>query len=187
MNGRILSPLQHAASGLAGLIKSTAMNLPLVMFAPLLVMTPPEVFAGTAPASAVYERCVSDAMKGVTSDRAADEARRTCRQRTAGDGVNDVDLPAGALDRLVIHAGFGWGIFSGTLYNGNNDYAITQITVVLTPMKTNDASEATGARKYDLDLAVQPLAKGALSMPVLSDTTLEYSWKITKARGYKIR
>ncbi len=166
------------------------MNLPLVMLAPLLALIPLEVFAGTIPAPAAYEQCVLDAMKGITSDRAADEARRTCRKQTAGDGGNDADLPAGALGKLVIHAGFGWGIFSGTLYNGNNDYAITQITVVLTPMnpmRMKDAEETTDAQAYNLDLAVQPLAKGALSMPILSDNTLEYSWKIVKARGYKIR
>jgi hypothetical protein len=36
-------------------------------------------------------------------------------------------------------------------------------------------------------LALEPLAKGSLSMPVPSDNTLEYTWKITKARGYKTR
>lgn len=167
-------------------MKSTAMNLPLVVFAPLLALIPLEVLAGNAAAPAAYEQCILDSMKGITSDRAADETRRACREST-GDKVIEADLPAHALGKLIVHAGFGWGIFSGTLYNGNNDYAITQITVALTPMRMSNGGETANARPYNLDLAVQPLAKGALSMPIPSDNTLEYSWEITKARGYKPR
>jgi hypothetical protein len=100
----------------------------------------------------------------------------------------ELDLPSDALNKLVVHAGFGWGIFSGTIYNGNKDYALARITVLLTPA-TNSKSEPipSNGREYDIALALEPLAKGSLSMPVPSDNTLEYTWKITKARGYKAR
>jgi hypothetical protein len=102
--------------------------------------------------------------------------------------TGELDLPPDALNKLIVHAGFGWGIFSGTIYNGNKDYAMTGVTVLLTPA-TNNRSEPTPAsgREYDIALALEPLAKGSLSMPVPSDNTLEYTWKITKARGYKAR
>ena len=160
--------------------------LPLVIFAPLVFLIPLDASAGSLSDTRAYEQCILDSMRGITSDRAAEEATRACREQFAGDRVN-ADLPTDALDKLIVHAGFGWGIFSGTLYNGNNDYAITQITVVLTPMRTSDVGKIADGSEYYLDLAVKPLAKGALSMPIPSDNTLEYSWKIAKARGYKIR
>src|SRR5690242_9689284 len=106
----------------------------LAMVAPLALLSLPGTTATNLPASGAYseafEQCLRDAMKGVTSDRAANEAKRNCRKQITGDWVKDADLPIGALDKLVIHAGFGWGIFSGSLYNGNGDYVLTQITVV---------------------------------------------------------
>jgi hypothetical protein len=169
----------------------------LTMLAPLALLSFPGTTATNLPApslpasgaySEAFEQCLRDAMKGVTSDRAANEAKRNCRKQITGDWVKDADLPIGALDKLVIHAGFGWGIFSGSLYNGNGDYVLTQITVVLTPMKkSNAANVPTEGREYNIALAVQPLAKAALSLPIPSDNTLEYSWKITRARGFKTR
>ena len=103
-------------------------------------------------------------------------------------GTEELDLPADALARLDVSAGFGWGIFSGTIFNGNKDYAITSITVLLTPPTNNKSAQTLGSgREYDIALALEPLTKGSLSMPVPSDNTLEYTWKITKARGYKAK
>lgn len=101
-------------------------------------------------------------------------------------GTEELDLPPNALARLDVSAGFGWGIFSGTIFNGNKDYAITGITVLLTPPTNNKSAQTLGSgSEYDIALALEPLTKGSLSMPVPSDNTLEYTWKITKARGYK--
>jgi hypothetical protein len=103
-------------------------------------------------------------------------------------GTKELDLSADALARLDVSAGFGWGIFSGTIFNGNKDYVLTSITVLLTPPTNNISDQTLGSgREYDIALALEPLAKGSLSMPVPSDSTLEYTWKITKARGYKAR
>ena len=103
-------------------------------------------------------------------------------------GSKEVDLPSDALNKLVVHAGFGWGIFSGTIYNGNKDYALTGVTVLLAPAANDKPGQTlSNGREYNIALALEPLAKGSLSMPVPSDNTLEYTWKITKARGYKAR
>lgn len=165
----------------------------LAMLAPLALLSLPATTATnlpatSLPASEAFEQCLRDAMKGVTSDRAADEVTRACREQARGNRAGETDLPPEALAKMVVHAGFGWGIFNGSLYNGNGDYAITQITVLLTPMKKSDAAQAPAeGREYDIALAVQPLSKAALSLPIPSDNTLEYSWKITKARGFKTR
>ncbi|SEK96832.1 hypothetical protein [Nitrosovibrio tenuis] len=169
-------------------MKSAAITLSLAMSAPLVFLIPLEASARNLSNPQTYERCIRDSMKGVTSNRAAEEATRACREQSAGDRVNDADLPPDALDKLEIHAGFGWGIFSGSLYNGNSGYAITQVIVLITPMtKGNVAAASADGTEYGIALAVQPLTKGALSMPIPSDNTLEYSWKIVKARGYKTR
>lgn len=164
----------------------------LALLVPLALLSLPGMAATNLPDAGAYsgafERCLRDAMKGVTSDRAADKVTRACREQTPGRATDEINLPPAALAKLVVHAGFGWGIFSGTLYNGNSDYVITQITVLLTPMRKSNVAEAPAeGREYNIALAVQPLTKAALSMPIPSDKTLEYSWKIVKARGFKIR
>lgn len=127
-------------------------------------------------------------MKGVTSNRAAASARQSCREKFAETEPPDTDLPPDALGKLIIHAGFGYGIFSGNIYNGNNDYTVTRITVLLTPAgKTKAVGASVSGKEYGIDLTVPPFTKSALSMPILSDNTLEYLWKVTKASGYRTR
>ena len=129
-------------------------------------------------------------MRDATGSRIASEGRNVCSQLPASGKPGDYELPQGAFEKLVVHAGFGWGIFSGTIYNGNSDYAVTSVTVRLSPRTTgNGKSEARlpDGNDYDIELNVPPLSKSALSMPIPSDNTLEYSWKIAKAKGYKIR
>ena len=129
-----------------------------------------------------YNQCIDRSAKGNSRQNTASATEAGC------EGTEELDLPADALGRLDVSAGFGWGIFSGTIFNGNKDYALTGITVLLTP-PANSKSDRTpaGGREYEIALALEPLAKGSLSMPVPSDNTLEYTWKITKARGYKAR
>ena len=130
----------------------------------------------------------SSSPQGKSVQNTASETEADCEKRLENVRSNELDLPSDALNKLVVHAGFGWGIFSGTIFNGNKDYAVTGVTVRLTPA-TNNQSEpvASSGREYDIALALEPLAKGSLSMPVPSDNTLEYMWKITKARGYQAR
>jgi hypothetical protein len=86
-----------------------------------------------------------------------------------------------------VHAGFGYGIFSGTLHNANPEYTITQVTVLITPAgKPSGAGQLETAREYNLVLVLNPNSTGSLSMLLPSDHIQEYSWKITKACGYKV-
>jgi hypothetical protein len=137
-----------------------------------------------------YSQCIniSGSAKGKSGQNTASETEAGCEKRLENVGSNALELPSDALNKLVVHAGFGWGIFSGTIFNGNKDYTVTGITVLLTPA-TNSKSELipSNGREYNIALALEPFAKGSLSMPVPSDNTLEYIWQITKARGYKAR
>jgi hypothetical protein len=147
-----------------------------------------EASAPSHAATGDYNQCIDRSAKGKSVRNTASAPQAGCEKRLENVGSEELDLPSDALNKLVVHAGFGWGIFSGTIYNGNKDYALTGVTVLLTPA-TNNKSNQTPAngREYDIALALTTLAKGSLSMPVPSDNTLEYTWKITKARGYKAR
>ena len=135
-----------------------------------------------------YNQCSDRSVKGKSRQDPASAAEAGCDKRLDDLGSKEVDLPSDALNKLVVHAGFGWGIFSGTIYNGNKDYALTGVTVLLAPAANDKLGQTlSNGREYNIALALEPLAKGSLSMPVPSDNTLEYTWKITKARGYKAR
>lgn len=152
-----------------------------------MLLVSPNLPAGSLPDPGGSHQCLQESMKGITSERAAAIAMRGCKE-SPGDRVTEADLPAEAFSKLVTHAGFGYGIFSGSIYNGNRDYTITQITIVLAPMRKKEAAGASvEGKEYHIDLNLEPFTKGALSMPIPSDNTLEYSWRLTTARGYKTR
>jgi hypothetical protein len=151
-----------------------------------LVLVSPSLPARSLSDPGNYDQCVLESMKGITSDRAADQAKQFCREKFSEMKLHQADLPPDAFGKLIIHAGFGYGVFSGNIYNGNNDYTVTRITVLLTPGgKTKPAEASLGGKEYDIDLTVPPFTKSALSMPILSDNTQEYLWKVTKASGYR--
>ncbi len=116
-----------------------------------------------------------------------DEAQVSCYVK------NSVQLPADAIAKLQIDAGFGWGIFSGTIYNGNSEYLVTQLTVNMTPINDHhmeimgEMSHEPKAHKIDLSLA--PLSKTALSMALKGDDTHvhDFEWEILQVLGHKIK
>ncbi len=116
-----------------------------------------------------------------------DEAQVPCHE------TSSVQLPADAIAKLQIDAGFGWGIFSGTIYNGNSEYLVTQLTVNMTPIHDHhmemmgDMSHEPKVHKIDLSLA--PLSKTALSMALKGDDTHvhDFEWEILQVLGYKIK
>lgn len=153
-----------------------------------MLLVSPNLPAGSLPDPGGYDQCLQESMKGITSDRAAAIAMRACSKESPENKVTEADLPADAFSKLVTHAGFGYGAFSGSIYNGNGDYTVTQVTVLIAPLEPGKGTGASvSGKEYNIKLTVQPLSKGALSMPIPSDNTLEYSWKVVKARGYKTR
>lgn len=153
-----------------------------------MLLLSPNLPAGSLTDPGGYHQCVQESTKGIASDRAAAIAMRVCRKESPEDKVTEANLPADAFSKLVTHAGFGYGAFSGSIYNGNGDYTVTQITVLIAPMEPGKGTGASvNGKEYDIELTVQPLSKGALSMLIPSDNTLEYSWKVIKARGHKTR
>ncbi|MDV6347728.1 hypothetical protein R2083_09390 [Nitrosomonas sp. Is35] len=104
-----------------------------------------------------------------------------------------IELPEEAVQKLKIDAGFGWGIFSGTIYNGNNQYHITQLVVSMTPVHDHHhmhmhANMSHDAKVHRIDLDLPPLSKGALSMALPDDVAgvHDFNWEILKVTGYPV-
>ena len=166
---------------------SLQLFLPLFIFG-LVLLISPNLCARSLPESSNYHQCVLESTKGVTGNSAMEIAKSASREKFPDTKFHDAELAPEVLGKLVIHAGFGYGIFNGSIYNGNSDYTLTQITILLAPMgKKESADVSVDGKKYNIDLTVQPLTKGALSMPIPSDNTLEYTWTLVNARGYKTR
>jgi hypothetical protein len=104
-----------------------------------------------------------------------------------------IELPQEAIQKLKIDAGFGWGIFSGTIYNGNDHYHITQLVVSMTPVHDHHhmhmhANMSHDAKVHRIDLDLPPLSKGALSMALPDDVVgaHDFKWEILKVTGYPV-
>ena len=169
------------------------MNASLQLFLPLFVfglvlLISPNLFARSLPDPDSYDLCVLESMRGIMRNSAAEMTKRACREKFPDTKFHDAELSPEVLGKLVIHAGFGYGIFNGSIYNGSSDYTVTQITILLAPIRKKESAAASvDGKKYNIDLTIQPLTKGALSMPIPSDNTLEYTWTLVNARGYKTR
>ncbi len=105
-----------------------------------------------------------------------------------------MELPPDAIQKLKIDAGFGWGIFSGTIFNGNDNYHITQLVVSMTPVHDHHHMHMHPDMPHDprthrIDLDLPPASKGALSMALPADVAdvHDFKWEIIKVTGYQTR
>lgn len=103
-----------------------------------------------------------------------------------------VELPSEAIQKLKIDAGFGWGIFSGTIFNGNDNLHITQLVVSMTPIHDGHSMHMHADMSHDpkihhIDLDLPPASKGALSMPLTGDDVHvhDFKWEVIKVIGYQ--
>lgn len=104
-----------------------------------------------------------------------------------------IELPTDAIQKLKIEAGFGWGIFSGTIYNGNDDYHVTRLIVSMTPKHDDHhmhmhAHMSHEPKVHQINLDLPPATKGALSMALPDDVAdaHDFDWEILQATGFKI-
>ncbi|MFH1025685.1 MAG: hypothetical protein V1764_03310 [Nitrospirota bacterium] len=133
-----------------------------------------------------YDECIVESMKGVTSDVAARAIIQSCQKKFPVKKPTDSELPSQALAKITGRAGLSFGSFRGSIYNGNNDYTITQITIVLIPKgNTHPADDFHNAKQYNVYVTVLPLTNSNFTVSVDSGDNEEFDWNITKARGYK--
>lgn len=120
----------------------------------------------------------------------------SCHSARDADSPCLIELPQDAIQKLKIDAGFGWGIFSGTIYNGNDDYHVTQLVISMTPKHDDHhmhmhmhANMSHDAKVHKIGLDLPPASKGALSMALPDDVAdaHDFNWKILTVSGYRIR
>jgi hypothetical protein len=118
----------------------------------------------------------------------ASEAAASCCQQQS----SRVELPSEAIQKLKIDAGFGWGIFSGTIFNGNDNLHITQLVVSMTPVHDGHHMHMHADMSHDpkihhIDLDLPPASKGALSMPLTGEDVHvhDFKWEVIKVIGYQ--
>lgn len=115
-----------------------------------------------------------------------------CCQQSDSKQSRSIELPAEAIQKLKIDAGFGWGIFSGTIYNGSENYHVTQLVVSMEPIHGHHHMDMHATMSHDpkihhIDLDLPPVSKGALSMPLANEDVHihDFTWKIIKVMGYQ--
>ena len=117
-----------------------------------------------------------------------------CCQQSDSKQSRLIELPEEAVQKLKIDAGFGWGIFSGTIYNGNENYRVTQLIVSMVPIHGHHHMDMHATMSHDpkihhIDLELPPASKGALSMPLAGEDVHihDFKWEIIKVMGYQTR
>jgi len=142
--------------------------------------------------SSHYEQCFTEAMAEKTGNIAQREAQTACREQFPKTAPQGNVLSNEAVQKLKIDAGFGWGIFNGTIYNGNSDYVITQLTISMTPIHDDHhmemhANMSHETKQHQIDLSLPPLSKGALSMALTGEDTHvhDFVWEVIQVIGYK--
>ncbi|MCB1986323.1 MAG: hypothetical protein H6936_06470 [Burkholderiales bacterium] len=129
----------------------------------------------------------------------ASDTTFTCIEQPETKQPCPVELPKDTIQKLKIEAGFGWGIFNGSIYNGNDKYIITQLVVNMTPIHDDHHHmEMMGGMHHDMphetrtrhiNMNLKPLTKGAISMALDDDVVHvhDFKWEVLKAFGHKVQ
>jgi len=132
-----------------------------------------------------YEDCIVESMQGVTSDAAAKLIAVSCRKKfPERNRIDDISLLPSVINALNGHASAYGNTFSGTLYNGDKEWVVTQITVVLQPKPKKGQKTSMPNREYNVDVTVTPLSSATFSIPIDGEPGIEFEWAISRGRGY---
>ena len=157
--------------------RHTVFALAIVIFSPVIQA---DIFGPDN-----FDECVTESMKGVTSDLAARAIIKSCRElfpdknkaNTRELSYEERTQLTGKARDLSYNSGFG-----GYLYNGNSEITITEVTISLTPIDVEDAEP----RRYRVPVTLRPLARADFSFKfVRVDGVTGYKWSIVSAKGYE--
>lgn len=118
-------------------------------------------------------------------------ATAPCTRQSGSQQPCLVELPEEVIRKLKIDAGFGWGIFSGTIYNGNENYHVSQLIVSMAPIHDHHhmdhANMSHEPKVHQISVELPPASKGALSMPLASEDAHihDFKWEVIKVMGYR--
>jgi hypothetical protein len=149
-----------------------------------------------APAQAqfkanTYHECLLEATRQglVGNPTAIGKVKNECRERfpKSVPTVAHVDfdnMKLSAIDLWTSRAGN--DDIRGTVYNGNPDVGLLQITLLLTPVNTGDpVQDFFDSEEFEIALDIPPKGTGAFAIPA-AETNIKgrFRWKIIKAAGY---
>lgn len=148
-----------------------------------ITLWPPTTIAN--PALADYDHCLKASMQNSNQKH---ELSNQCDEASPDDNSNVIALPSDAVNKIKIAVGFGWGIFNGSLYNGNKNYAIEQVIIKPIPSQIAGTSSEISlkTKEYNIDVTVLALSRGALSMVLDSVDTQEFEWHLANILRRKI-
>jgi hypothetical protein len=146
-----------------------------------------------------YDECILESMKGVTSDVAAKAIIRACRKKFPSDApTKPVErLPAEVVQRLTGQLGIQSGYLSGKMYNGNEDWTITEVTVVIADKgwskdfndflegKIKDYAGGHEIEVYAISINLRPLSTAQIFTSVNWKEGRPFEWHIREATGFQ--
>lgn len=133
-----------------------------------------------------YDDCILAYLKPGMDRVAAALISQSCRakfpenQPDQNKVENSRELTSSELAAITGRASFGYGLFSGEIYNGNPDLTLTQLAITV----TMTISGKQVSRIYRTDVSVSPDTASSFSFQIVEgDPGATYSWNITGARG----
>ncbi|HKQ34473.1 MAG TPA: hypothetical protein VJT11_04120 [Nitrospiraceae bacterium] len=141
-----------------------------------------------------YDECITDSMKGVSSEVAARAIMQSCRERFSGRVKNkpasrplsDEELRKLTGRAELEEANHSKAInFKAKIYNGNQNLTISEITLSITTTQKGEKAIRQYAADMQYSSDIPPLKTGSISAEIITgDKNTEYSWDIIGARGY---
>ena len=135
-----------------------------------------------------YDECITDSMKGVTSDLAAKAIIASCRKQFSAEklagGSRALSGPEKAL--LTGTGGQSYGYFKVNIYNGNPNVTITELTIGLRPKGVEGAQFRLYRETVSYPGPLGPLKRREILIDYESvDGAKGYDWYIESAKGYQ--
>lgn len=154
----------------------------------MLVFSASFANAGWYGGPKTYDECIIESMKGVTSDVAAREIRRSCRKKfpIKSTAPKTIELPRSVLDKIDAKAHFKDGYFGGKIFNGS-DWHISTLKIAIKDNTSGKTREYTTKAKNIEDYNFAPLApnKAGWFSFVPYNFPKNFVWGIVGGDGYK--
>ena len=122
-----------------------------------------------------FDECILENMKGVTSDVAAHQIRKSCRSKFPypNEKISECTLQeftSSEMAKLQATGNVNYGYFKGNVYNGSQK-TIREILVIY---KTSSKSESVEYKISDLN--IKPSTSGNFSSPVHDKSIFEWTF-----------